>query len=85
MAVDTSSSAAARIPVVWAAAAVWAALRSEPMVAKSVAAEVIIAGAAITDDIVDLPLANPSRLSAARLFKRLSVLLEVLLVARRYR
>ena len=32
----------------------WAALRSEPMVAKSVAAEVIISGAAITYDISHL-------------------------------
>ena len=31
-----------------AATAVWTALRSEPMVAKSVAADVIISGAAIT-------------------------------------
>jgi hypothetical protein len=51
MAADTSSSAAASTPVVWLAAAVWAALRSEPMVAKSVAAEVIISGAAITYDM----------------------------------
>ena len=54
MAADTSSSAAATIPVA-GAAAVWAALRFEPMVAKSVAAEVIISGAAITYDICTFP------------------------------
>ena len=36
----------------------WAALRSEPMVAKSVAAEVIISGAAITYDMSIHPLAH---------------------------
>jgi hypothetical protein len=51
MAADTSSSAAASTAVVWVAAAAWAALSAEPMVAKSVAAEVIISGAAITNDI----------------------------------
>jgi hypothetical protein len=62
MAADTSSSAAASTPVVWLAATVWAALRPEPMVAKSVAAEVIISGAAITNDIPHLQAArdNPA-------------------------
>jgi hypothetical protein len=51
MAADTSSSAAASTPVVWAAAAAWAALSVEPIVPKSVAAAVISSGAAITLDI----------------------------------
>ena len=59
MAADTSSWAAARIPVVGAAAAALAALRFEPMVAKSVAAEVIISGAAITYDTSDHLGASP--------------------------
>jgi hypothetical protein len=58
MAADTSSSAAASTPVVWLAAAALAALRFEPMVAKSVAAEVIISGAAITYDMSIHPLAR---------------------------
>jgi hypothetical protein len=41
-------------PVVGAAAAMWAARRSEPIVAKSVAADVIISGTAITYDISHL-------------------------------
>ena len=51
MAADTSSSAAAKIPVVGTAATAWASLSIDPRPAKSVAAEVIISGAAITYDI----------------------------------
>jgi hypothetical protein len=54
MAADTSSPAAASTPVVGAAAAALATLTFEPMIAKSVAAEVIISGAAITNDICSL-------------------------------
>jgi hypothetical protein len=55
MAADTSSSAATTIPVVRVAAAALAALTVEAILAKSVAAEVIISGAAITYDIPHLP------------------------------
>jgi hypothetical protein len=51
---DTSSSAAARIPVVGAAAAL-ASLSEEPTFARSVAAAVITSGVAITSDIPHLP------------------------------
>jgi hypothetical protein len=51
MPVETSSAAAGSTARVETAAAVWAALRFEPMVAKSVAAELIISGAAITNDM----------------------------------
>jgi hypothetical protein len=51
MPADTSSAAAGVNARVGAAAAVCAALRSEPMAAKSVAADVIISGAAITYDM----------------------------------
>jgi hypothetical protein len=50
-AADTSSSAATTIPVVGAAAAALATLRFEPILAKSVAAEVIISDAAVTYDM----------------------------------
>ena len=53
------SAAAGSIATVEAAAAVWASLRFEPMVAKSVAAEVIISGAAITYDMSVHLLASP--------------------------
>jgi hypothetical protein len=53
---DTSSAAAGITARVRAAAAVWAALRFEPMVAKSLAADVIISRAAITYDMsIHLP------------------------------
>ena len=45
---DTSSAAAGITATVGAAAEMWAALTFEPMVAKSVAADVISSGAAIT-------------------------------------
>jgi hypothetical protein len=48
MLADTSSAAAGTTATVGAAATMWAALTFEPMAAKSVAAEVIISGAAIT-------------------------------------
>ncbi len=51
---DTSSAAAGSTATVAGAAAAWAALRFEPMVAKSVAAAVIVSGAAITNDIPHL-------------------------------
>src|SRR5260370_36324908 len=51
MAADPSSSAAASTPAVWAAAAAWAALRVEPIFARSVAAVEISSGAAIKLDI----------------------------------
>src|ERR1700756_4440729 len=51
MAADTSSSAAASTPVVWVAAAAWAALSVEPIFATSVAAAVNSSGAAIKLDI----------------------------------
>ena len=69
MLTDTSSAAAGMTAAVGSAAVMWAALKVEPMVARSVAAAVIISGAAITYDIVDLPLANPSRLSPAGFFQ----------------
>jgi hypothetical protein len=52
MAADTSSSAAAITAVVGPAAAECAALSDEPTVAKSVAADVISSGAAITYDML---------------------------------
>src|SRR5271167_3390921 len=55
MAADTSSSAAARIPVVGAAAADLAALSVEPILARSVAAAVASSGVAITNDMGHLP------------------------------
>src|ERR1700739_2824441 len=55
MAADTSSSAAARIPVVGAAAATLASLSVEPIFARSVAAAVTSSGAAITNDMGHLP------------------------------
>jgi hypothetical protein len=51
MAADTSSSAAANTPVVGVAAAAFAAVSAEPMLDRSVAADVIISGAAITYDM----------------------------------
>ena len=54
MAADTSSSAAASTPVVWAAAAPLAAWIVEPRLAKSVAAEPSTSGAATTNDISNL-------------------------------
>src|SRR5262249_1734140 len=62
MAADTSSSAATTIPAVGVAAAAFAAVSAEPMLATSVAAEVIISGAAITNDIPHLQTArdNPA-------------------------
>src|SRR6516225_6759063 len=62
MAADTSSSAAASTPVVGAAAAAFAAVSAEPMLDRSVAAAVIISGAAITYDIPHLQAArdNPA-------------------------
>src|SRR6201987_6400767 len=51
MAADTSSSAAASIPVVWVASAAWAVLSVEPIFPRSVAAVVISSGAAIKLDI----------------------------------
>jgi hypothetical protein len=59
IAADTSSSAAASIPVVWVAAATFAAVSAEPVAAKSVAAEVISSGAAITYDMAVHLLASP--------------------------
>jgi hypothetical protein len=56
---DTSSAAAGISPTVRAAAAAWAPLRSEPMVAKSVAADVIISGAVSTYDMSVHLLASP--------------------------
>jgi hypothetical protein len=55
MPADTSSAAAGITDVVWAAATMWAASTFEPMVAKSVAAAVIISGVAITYDMSVLP------------------------------
>jgi hypothetical protein len=55
---DTSSAAAGTSATVGASAAICAALRSEPMVAKSVAADVS-SGAAITYDMSDHLLASP--------------------------
>ena len=51
MAADTSSAPAASTPVVEGAVAALAALSVEPMLARSVAAAVIISGAAITYDL----------------------------------
>ena len=48
---DTSSAAAGTGVTVGTAATTWAMQRSDPMVAKSVAAAVIISGAAIELDI----------------------------------
>ena len=55
MTADTSSSAAARIPVVGGAAAASAAQIVEPIFAKSVAAAAITSGTAIASDIPHLP------------------------------
>jgi hypothetical protein len=55
MAADTSSSAAATIPVVGAAAAALATLSVEPILATFEAAADITSGAAITNDIPHLP------------------------------
>src|ERR1700745_3227541 len=54
MAADTSSSAAARIPVVGVAAAALAARSDEPIFARSVAAAVTCSGVAITNDMGNL-------------------------------
>ena len=54
IAADTSSPAAATIPVVGAAAAALAAVSVEPILATSVAADAIISGFAITNDISHL-------------------------------
>src|ERR1700741_827638 len=51
MAADTSSSAAASTPAVGAAATAVAAPSVEPIFARSVAAEVIISGVAISNDM----------------------------------
>src|ERR1700751_2446464 len=65
MAADTSSSAAASTPVVWVAAAAWAALSVEPIFARSVAAVVISSGAAIKLDISVLPPRHPLRIATS--------------------
>ncbi|SOK27463.1 hypothetical protein MSIMFB_05706 [Mycobacterium simulans] len=54
MATDPSSAPAANTPVVWAAAAVLAALSAEPIPSKSVAAATNNSGAT-TNDIAHLP------------------------------
>ena len=59
MAADTSSSAAASTPVVFAAAAEFAALSVEPILVKSVAAVPSTSGTAITIDISDLLTGRP--------------------------
>jgi hypothetical protein len=64
MAADTSSSAAASTPVVEVAAAAFAALSAEPMLDRSVAAEVINSGAATKKDICDLPTGHDDRTGA---------------------
>jgi hypothetical protein len=55
MLMDTSSAAAGISEVVRAAATVWAALRFDPMLARSETAAAIISGAAITYDISATP------------------------------
>jgi hypothetical protein len=62
MAADTSSSAAATIAVVWAAAAAWAALRVEPILAKSEAPAPSVSGKAMTNDMWHLPTGPATRL-----------------------
>src|SRR6516165_7805843 len=69
MAADTSSSAAASTPVVWVTAARFAAVSAEPISAKSFAAEVIISGAAATNDISGLPTGHDN-LTGVRLSSR---------------
>jgi hypothetical protein len=56
---DTSSAAEGTSATVGGAAAMWAALTLEPMVAKSAAANVISSGAAITYDMSVHLLAGP--------------------------
>src|SRR5262249_31294337 len=59
MAAETSSSAAASTPVVWVAAAAVASPRFEPIASKSVAAEFINSGVAITYDMAVHLLTSP--------------------------
>ncbi|ORV74812.1 hypothetical protein AWC07_24720 [Mycobacterium gastri] len=56
---ETSSAPAANSPVVGTAAAALAELIVEPMLAKSVAAEAIISGIAITNDIPTTSTSRP--------------------------